>query len=295
MLNMIASPRPQRITQGSIFCGAIADDYLSVPVWGVVITARCDTAHEKVPIVNYLPAVRVDDWIRGHGGLAVIDLALSDAIERFTKMLEKRDLSSSLLEVHSPTEVAKKQFISPPSNSAKSKKTEKEALDAQQALNLATEIEQLRVCLSAEEIDPKIIASTLKQYHKFINTVIKNLMTNKMAGYYYIQHFGKLTEKQSELGYVVLLREVHHLNKIAAKALINGIFKENNSASLQGVCFECFDFAYPVAEIQSPWVEHLMQAFCTLFGRIGITDIDKVHTASVVQALTPKSKVEDTK
>jgi hypothetical protein len=288
---MIALPRPQRITQGTVFCGALAEDYISVPVWGIVITARCDTVHEKTPIVNYLPAVRIEDWIHRHGGLAVIDRALSDALNRFTVMLDKRELSASLMEVHSPTEIAKVHFASPP-NPLENKKTEKEAKEALQALNLAIEIERLRNCLEAEDIDSQIIASTLVPCHKFINAVIKDLLSHKMAGYYYIPDFEKLTENASQLGYVVLLREVHHLNKGAVKPLINGITKRDIGTPPQGLCFDCFDFVYPVAEIQSPWVEHLMQAFCTLFGRIGITDIDKTHTASVAQALTPKPEHE---
>lgn len=80
---MIKNPRPGRLTQGSVFCGADAEDYITEPVWGAIITARCDTAHEKVPVLNYLPIVRVTDWLHVHGALIVFDRVHNALIERF--------------------------------------------------------------------------------------------------------------------------------------------------------------------------------------------------------------------
>jgi len=39
--------------------------------------------------------------------------------------------------------------------------------------------------------------------------------------------------------------------------------------------FTLTDFAMPIGEIVSPYVEHLLQTFSHLFGRIGLPDPDR--------------------
>lgn len=53
------------LTQGSIINNCIADNYAEgLDVYGLIITPRCDLAHEgKVNTVHYLPIVDFDDWL----------------------------------------------------------------------------------------------------------------------------------------------------------------------------------------------------------------------------------------
>lgn len=288
---MIRQPRLGRLTQGTIFCGALAEDYKNDPVWGLVITARCDTAHDKTPILNYLPVVRVEDWLKRHGGLIVANRATTDVIVRFTALLSQRGLSASLLEVHGAAEIVSVHFESPAS------------LVGKEGLRLSKEIARARECAAQLDKLGSLLSSTkttiqdmsdlLRSHRKLVQSLLNELLGHRVAGYYFLPDIGTLTEQGSNLGYVVLLREVHHLSRELAAKLVDGVSSKSPGSDNQntGLCFEVFDFACPVAEVHSPWVEHLMQAFCNLFGRIGIADYDRERVTSIVNAVAPEQEV----
>ncbi|MBO7825937.1 hypothetical protein [Burkholderia pseudomallei] len=271
---MISEPRMGRITQGTVFCGGRAEEYTGLPVWGVVITARCDTTHEKTPIVNYLPVVRIEDWLLGHGGMLSIDRELAEVRNRFRNLLTKKQLSASLLEVHAPAEVAELHFPVPAADG--SNKAAKDAKDATDARQLASLVSQFEECLRNHLPNRDAILRAVAECQKSVEAIVRELIGHKLAGYYFLPSLGKLTENHSENGYVVLLREVHHMPRMGVTQLIEGISKDALDPKVsRGLSFDCFDFAFPVAELDSPWTEHLMQSFCNLFGRIGVADVDK--------------------
>lgn len=285
---MVSEPRMGRITQGTIFCGGYAEDYSGLPVWGVVITARCDTTHEKTPIVNYLPVVTVEDWLLGHGGILSIDREVSEVSNRFKNLLVKRQLSASLLEVHSPDEIAKLHFPMP-AELGTQKAIKEAAREAAVANETASCLNQLQQCLASPLPNRDSIQSALVGCRKSVEAVVKDLIAHKLAGYYFLPTLGGLTELPSNKGYVVLLREVHHVPRQGVSQLVKGISRDVATAvQPRGLCFDCFDFVYPVAELISPWTEHLMQFFCNTFGRIGLADIDKKVLTQILSDMTFK-------
>jgi hypothetical protein len=60
---LIAYPQRGAMTQGTIFSCAVAEDYRACTTRGLIITARCDVANDKVRTYNYLPVVPFSDWI----------------------------------------------------------------------------------------------------------------------------------------------------------------------------------------------------------------------------------------
>lgn len=287
---MIRSPRQDRVTQGTIFCGGISEGYDNKPVWGVVITARCDTAQEKTPIVNYLPLVCIEDWLHQSGGRLVIDKAISDITAEFKNLLTQRALSHSLLEVHAISDLVSVHFPEP-DRPATNKKEERENKQALQARGIARELNDLKSCIAEPALDGNQITVILQKNRKAVHAVVENLISNKLAGFYFIPNIGEITEYQSRLGYVIHLREVRHMSMKTANALLNGISIDDAlTREIVDLNFSTFDFAFPVAEITSPWIEHLMQSFCNLFGRIGLTDIDKSITSSIVASISPLSE-----
>ena len=66
---IVTFPNPGPMTQGTIFSGAVAEDYNGCETFGLVITARCDVANDKAETYNYLPVVRLNDWIHRDGRL----------------------------------------------------------------------------------------------------------------------------------------------------------------------------------------------------------------------------------
>ena len=56
-------PIVNRMTQGSIINGCVADSFPNEEVYGLIITPRCDVCHEgKVDSVHYLPVVPFERW-----------------------------------------------------------------------------------------------------------------------------------------------------------------------------------------------------------------------------------------
>jgi hypothetical protein len=272
---VIAKPRMGRITQGTVFCAGVAEDYRGRPVWGVVITARCDTAHEKTPIVNYLPVVTIEDWLVAHGGILCLEKEDAEVRNRLRSLLTKRSLSDSLLLVHSPDDIAQKHFPVPPELT--NQKAQKEAKDAEAALEIATRLNKVQQWLDCPLPNHAALQQAIRSCKKHVEAVIKELIGHRLAGYYFLPDLGDITERRSTKGYVVLLREVHHVPRRGVAALRDGIAAADvGSEPIGGLCFDCFDFAFPVAELSSPWTEHLMQSFCNLFGRIGVADADKL-------------------
>lgn len=288
---MISKPRLGRITQGTIFCAAKAEDYSGRPVWGVVITARCDTAHEKTPQVNYLPLVTIEDWLLGHGGLISLDKDEAEVLNKFKSLLKKRGLEESLLLVHDVDTIVNTHFSNTSDSQSENSKQAKEFLkDCEVAGLLANRLDVLRKCLLHPLPNGFGIKAALPDARKSVESVVKDLVTHKLAGYYFIPSIGSLSEKVSDNGYVVLLREIHHVSRRGVIALTEGVSSDSDPKNHSNLCFDCFDFALPVAELTSPWTEHLLQSFCNLFGRIGIADADKRIVAKIVDATYQPAK-----
>ena len=59
---------PREITQGSIINNCLADCYPEAHVDGIIITPRCDLAHDaKVNFIHYLPIVSFKEWLLNDG------------------------------------------------------------------------------------------------------------------------------------------------------------------------------------------------------------------------------------
>ena len=84
-----------------------------------------------------------------------------------------------------------------------------------------------------------------------------------------------------------MLREITTLPKPIAEKLGRGLTESDcrnlfGQPSLAGLSFDKLDLAMPVIEIGSPTLEHLLQSFSTLFGRIGIPDAVDDDVAVIV-------------
>src|SRR6185437_14404396 len=99
-----------KVTQGTIFCCARAEDYIGCQVHGLVITARCDVANDKTPIFNYLPVVSMHDWLDRDGGTLLASRIANDAINTFENELKKAGHSPSILETESLIDITQTLF-----------------------------------------------------------------------------------------------------------------------------------------------------------------------------------------
>src|SRR5262249_55154374 len=58
--------------QGDVWSGLPGGPYSATHVSGIIITPRCDLAHDKTRLLNYVPIVSIDEYSSIFGGFALL-------------------------------------------------------------------------------------------------------------------------------------------------------------------------------------------------------------------------------
>jgi len=106
----LVQPKLGKLTQGSIFCCAVASGYPGSRVYGLTITARCDVAQDKYPVLNYLPVVELKDWLRVDGLEILKETETREQNGRLTGALKQANVSPSIRTSISLEEIARVHF-----------------------------------------------------------------------------------------------------------------------------------------------------------------------------------------
>lgn len=278
-----------RLTQGSIFSCAQAENYGGCEVHGIVITARCDITHDKANAFNYLPVIRFDDFLHQDFLAMLCEQCKADEDNKFHTFLRNNNLSQSVLIAHSPLQIINTIFPDGSSDRTVSK-ARPVGLEHVRRLSL------LEKALTSIPSD-RVVLMVATEYPKIKDRLIKDCIHQKIAGYYFLP---AIEPNGAELGYVVLMREVHHIPSRLADLLGGGLegrdYTElcSRNPSFGGLLELPRDgFAFCGGRIDSPTMEHLMQTFSLLFGRIGLPDPDPAYIASL-WSLQPSVKEENT-
>lgn len=257
------------MTQGTIFSCAVAGDYVGCPTYGLIVTARCDVAHDKARVLNYLPVVSLDDWLHRDGRIILSERLLSDAKGAMEKALKAAGFSPVILETEAPTAVLNTLF---PAGGDK-----KLRANFQKGCTRFTLSSQ---CLKSAPSE-KLCLELAREAPGLRDAVISELVHHKLAGFYFLP---AIEPKGPDLGFVVLAREIQMIPRDLAIAVADGLEAAlyenmcNSTPAFQNkLSITMDDFAYPVGQLQSPQLEHLLQTFAFLFGRIGLPDPDKSY------------------
>src|SRR5690348_2643105 len=92
-------------TQGTIFSCGRAEAYPDVDIHGLIITARCDAAHGKANIINYVPVVPFEAWAFVDGLRIVARRVAADAAGQMKSALKDAGMTPDILETQSSGEV----------------------------------------------------------------------------------------------------------------------------------------------------------------------------------------------
>ena len=266
---MIRPLAPGEFVQGTIFTCGLSNSYPDVPVLGMLITARCDTAQDKAEVYNYIPVVPVEAWIRKHGLELVAKRALANGLGAMKSALSEAGMAHSIIDFVEYDAILK----------------ELRKGTSKQEKSIANRFEQAHKAVRSarkelERTDPSAAdpLSFLDANDGLYKAVIKELLTNALAEFHYLERsdIGEDTR-----GYVALMREIRFISAALGKRIAVGLdwaeFKalgETFPPGLNHIRFSAEqDFAMPLSCVASPFVEFIMQRFANLFSRIGVADI----------------------
>lgn len=104
--DIYSEPIIGKITQGTIFNGAKSRRYPGcLSVYGIVISPRCDIEQKKVPLYYYLPAIKMEDWMKVDFPPLYISALEKDVKGGLKSTLKDCSESESILEKFSSADV----------------------------------------------------------------------------------------------------------------------------------------------------------------------------------------------
>jgi arsenate reductase-like glutaredoxin family protein len=235
----------------------------------MLITARCDTAQNKVEVYNYIPVIPVETWIEKDGLELVAKRALANELGSLRKTLNDAGMAHSIIDfVEHETILAELQA----GTSKQEKSVAKRFDQAAQAVRAANAM------LEKPDRTQQEALAFLDANDGLYKSLIKELMTNTLAEFHYLE---KSDLGENTRGYVALMREIRFISASLGKRIAVGLdaeefqsLRETFSPGLNHVRFSAEnDFAMPLSCVASPFIELIMQRFANLFSRIGVADI----------------------
>ena len=215
------------------------------------------------------------DWLARDGKLLLSERLMAETLGQMKNVLTENNYSISILETEKPERILETLF--PPGD----KKAEKvRARFARLCQNHALAAHGLQS--SADQSLCTLLASAGPRQK---DTLIKELVHQRLAGYYFLT---QIEPQGDDGGYVVLLREIRVISRQIAQCITEGIDAKQHAAISAGqprphtgIHVADGELAIPVGMVSSPHLEHLMQSFALLFGRIGLPDPDPDYVSAL--------------
>ncbi|MBO2676588.1 hypothetical protein I6M53_18325 [Shewanella algae] len=239
------------LTQGSVFYGAYVHDYCNELCYGLLITARCDISQKKATSYSYLPLVSVESWFR-----LELPRILSSRISGSTY----NNLITALENIGCSERVYNTYGIEKISQAYNDSNTKSKQLDK---FRIALEKFELSKELNSNSISKERIKYITSVFKTETEKIISEVISQKLSGYYFVD------DVSNDGPYIVKLRDVYHLSPNIALDLKKGIKIPEVQYPKED------DKSYTIGEINSPYIEHILQNFSSIFTRIGIDDPDK--------------------
>lgn len=267
------------LRQGVIFSGATADNYEECEVHGLIITAQCDLAQAKVPVINFVPVVRLGDWLYRDFPYILLRRLRPQVIGRLKNLLRSANHSPSILETQ-PISTVVNTLFDTNATKASDRKLAQQANESRRQIELCNNVDGKLILSTDELLEIKSIDEASYQ------AILQQCFQQKLAGYYFLP---TVDPDGSHSGYIVLLRQIYHVSRKVAPVVANGAdarsiraMFQDDPASYVRLDVSGDSFVMPIGQLISPYLEHLMQAFAMLYSRIGVPDLDNSYALSLI-------------
>lgn len=245
------------INQGMIFNGAVAELYISCEVFGMIITARCDIANDKVSVYNYIPLVKFNDWKLIDFKEIIVDRVQKQEIGNLKNIFKNYDISENLIQDF------EYKLLYDKLNYKFNKK------DKDRFKNIISNLLLTARCIEQNSNDSLNIL--INKNEKMVKKIYHELINHNLSGYYFIENLPFDSESKY---YVLVLREIRNLNREIVNKISIGL-SSHEATECQNIIVNEGDIVMPFGVINSPYIEHIMQNLTGLFSRIGVEDNDK--------------------
>lgn len=254
------------LTQGSIIADIRSEKYDNLRCKGIIISARCDFAQDKIKQFHYLSAMDIKDWIFEELYCTIVEECIKSEKGKIRKCAEKYRLDFGTLEgfgFEKMMEVLKQHV------------PEKELESVLESCKLCERDEKLLVVKDRKKQREFLGNKACKK--KFIRTV-NTLLCSAYPKFAFILQKGYMNSESLIQGLVVDLQDVHQIDMKFKKGLLNNeydyqiIKDEELRRELNRYFFfeNEDDFVIIEGKVQSPWIEYILQMFAHSFIRIGV-------------------------
>lgn len=265
------------LDQGTVIRGIISEKYEGICCYGVVISASCDIANEKIKKVYLVTALCLKEWLRSEVGFSyAIKGSINNQVSILKEIAKKYALDWTLLAEWNEKDTKKtlEEVIS----------DEKKVSGFMEAYNKFNDLREQ--CKTQDKRD-HTIAEHLKDFTKFI----REIDSGKYSQLYYLPQKSYTKQNAEYDGLVVDMQEVSSIPwDLACQLITPGIdcrqLKPSDNVTMdrwKQYFFLPSQDSYVSVEgvIESPRREHFMQQFSNGFVRIGIDrmssdDYDKI-------------------
>lgn len=270
------------LTQGSIINGLRSNVYHNCKTLGVVISARCDIANEKIADVHILSAIDIQDWVYEEAFYNCVEQDLSSIYQTLSSWAQKNSLNFSVLKDLGPE---------------KTKKNIEMEQNEKTRVSLFNACDNWKVCedmLSLRSVSKESRKQLLEEkYSKFLTAQMTELFTGKQTRYCFIPALALSDNAKQQNSIVVDLKNI----KVLPFEIINQISQTGldfqavpNMLSINEINKHFYfetndDFMIIWNTIKSPWIEFLMQKFALAFIRIGVDGPQRADVTEYVDAV----------
>lgn len=254
-------------TQGDIWTNLPSPFRDQETGFGLLITPRCDLAHDKAGFVNYMPLVPFQEYLYTEGGFELLEQELSSA--RDGARTKARELGvDRLLSAGVPVSEAitvAQNTMGPTLWTAP--KVQACVTELRKVLERA---EALTEKLAADRLDSDVMAAFIGS--RALTKYKKQIARNGIADLHFLPPCPPIFSRPA----IVLLRCVGTCDETLIRAATSCVTQHDWERALEtppARRWNIRDKPERVARLKSPYLEALMARFGALFTRVGTRDI----------------------
>jgi hypothetical protein len=258
------------VAQGDVWLGLPGEPLLAQSVAGLVITPRCDLAHGKAKVLNYLPIIPLDDILPFVGGIDLLQGELSNTVQTLRNLADKLGVVE-LFEVGELGEILH-AAISTQIEAASTDKSRK---------NLEMQKEKFsKTLIRADALREAIEASmstsdTVRQFvpEQALLKFRKDAARNRISDLHFLPPYTDLIPRPAVASLRCVMACSANLLDKALETLGDATWSRQVESRLAPFATFVANRPERALRLKSPHIESLMARFCSLFGRVGTRDL----------------------